>query len=811
MARDRGEIGRRYARAIHGERGAFLVVCLACLAFLACSETPARAEGSAVEPPSRVDGTAVPYPASATGRASVLLELVVDRDGSVAASRVVVGSEPFAGTALAASRSWRFTPATRDREPAQARIRVRIDFTPPGQTPIPDTRAGEGEAPRERPPLIVSPPVAAPPQTPPPQVVLVRGVRPIPGRHEMRGAEVRQMPGSFGDAFRAIEALPGVIPLLSGLPYFLVRGAPPGNTGFFIDGVRVPALFHLGVGAAVIHPGLVDRVDFYPGAYPARFGRFTGGILSGEILPPPDQPHAEASVRLLDVGGLVSAPIDEGRGDILASGRYGYPGPLLSLFAPNTSLAYWDYQTRLRWRTSDRDEVSVFAFGSYDSLSQRDPGSGQTTASLGIQFHRVDLRWDRKTSATGRLRLALTLGYDRSSTGDASQPGLSGFIESGSAGLRMEWVEQAAASADVRIGADVSLEGYHVLVPTDTLTGMPGGASGDIGGAGVLVVPTASIAGEFRQTDLNSGVYAELAWRPARPLELRPGLRVDAFTSRSPGGGGLVGASASERAVGAFDPRLAARWDVVGAVALIAAFGVAHQASNIPFPSPGLQFSQLERGLQSATQYSAGVEVKLPAELTATVDAFLHDYTGLADYIESCPRGMSTCTFDGRAVGLEALVRRSLTKRVTGWVSYTLSRAERDAFYLGRWIRRLSEFDRTHVVNFVFVADLGARWRAGARLVAYSGLPYSTTTGGVGAPDARAPPFFRIDARLEKRWRALGGDVAFVVEWLNVLLAKESISTPCAVVVTGDTVSSHCAPDAIGPITFPSVGLEASW
>src|ERR1035441_8762808 len=116
------------------------------------------------------------------------------------------------------------------------------------------------------------------------------------------------MPGSFGDAFRAIEAMPGVSPLLSGVPYFLVRGAPPGNTGFFIDRVHVPALFHLGVGAAVVHPGLIDRVDFFPGGYPARFGRFTGGILSGELSPEAQRPHAEASLRLLDAGGLVDVP-----------------------------------------------------------------------------------------------------------------------------------------------------------------------------------------------------------------------------------------------------------------------------------------------------------------------------------------------------------------------------------------------------------------------------------------------------------------------------------------------------------------------
>jgi hypothetical protein len=65
---------------------------------------------------------------------------------------------------------------------------------------------------------------------------------------------VRELPGAFGDPFRAIEVLPGVTPIATGLPYFYVRGAPPGNVGYFLDGVRVPYLYHIGLGPSVIHP-----------------------------------------------------------------------------------------------------------------------------------------------------------------------------------------------------------------------------------------------------------------------------------------------------------------------------------------------------------------------------------------------------------------------------------------------------------------------------------------------------------------------------------------------------------------------------
>jgi hypothetical protein len=677
-----------------------------------------------------------------------------------------------------------------------------------------------------------SPPASPPATSPPIEEVTVRGVRGEPGRQEMTAGEVKQMPGSFGDAFRAIEAMPGVTPLLSGVPYFLVRGAPPGNTGFFIDGVRVPALFHLGVGAAVVHPGLIDRVDFYPGGYPARFGRFTGGILSGDIAPTPERTHAEASVRLLDAGGLVSAPIADGRADVVASGRYGYPGPMLSLFAPDVGLSYWDYQTRVRWRVDDRNEVGAFVFGSFDSLSTRDSTTHQWSEALGIQFHRVDLRWDRKTSATGSLRVALTRGYDRTAAGGgtsrstvADSAGNSttttstnpeDAIESQTVGLRTEWLESLSPDLDVRLGSDVVYQPSNVSLPvsgnSSTSPSNPGGPGNPGGPIGMVPSRQTSVLGNqasgFTQVDVNGGLYGELAWRPSPDTELRPGVRLDAFTSRSPTGTSLLpGDSGTARAATGFDPRLSARWDMTSWLAWVAALGVAHQASNIPLPSPGLQFSQLSRGLQSAYQYSAGAEVKLPLKFTATVDAFLHDYTGIADFYESCPAGQSGCTFAARGVGMEVLVRRRLTERFTGWLSYTLSRTDRDAFYQNRWIRTPSQYDRPHVVNVVLAADLGKRWRAGARVMAYSGLPYSSTTGIVGPPDSREPPFVRLDLRLEKKWQALGGTLTLVFEWLNALLSKESFGTNCSSV--GST--EQCQPNLVGPVTFPSVGVEQVW
>src|SRR5262249_26312800 len=101
-------------------------------------------------------------------------------------------------------------------------------------------------------------------------------------RFQLQGEELRRLPGTLGDPFRAVGLLPGVSTPVPLLPVYVVRGDSPGNNGFFLDGMRVPQLFHVLVGGGVVNGRLIDRVDFYPGSYDASFGHYAGGILDAE-------------------------------------------------------------------------------------------------------------------------------------------------------------------------------------------------------------------------------------------------------------------------------------------------------------------------------------------------------------------------------------------------------------------------------------------------------------------------------------------------------------------------------------------------
>jgi hypothetical protein len=114
----------------------------------------------------------------------------------------------------------------------------------------------------------------------------------------------------------------------------------------------------------------------------------------------------------------------------------------------------------------------------------------------------------------------------------------------------------------------------------------------------------------------------------------------------------------------------------------------------------------------------------------------------------------------------------------------------------------VATFDRTHVANAALAYDLGRGWRAGTRVVFYTGLPKAPDPTDPSA--TRLPPFFRVDLRLEKRWQ-LGQEtwISAVAEWMNATLSKEAVSTTCTL--------SGCETQTIGPVTVPSLGVEGGF
>jgi TonB family protein len=706
-----------------------------------------------VTPPRRLDETTVPYPPGAHGDAEVTLKLVVDATGAVKEVTVTRGQEPFASAAVAAIQGWRFAPATRDGDSIPARIAASVTFHEPRVSPAPAPRSA---------PAPPSPPRPARPSEggtrrapePPADVVSVHGEREEPGTIHIPGTDTRLVPGAFGDPFRAIEALPGVGPWLSGLPYYYVRGSPPESVGYAIDGIPVPLLFHVGSGPSVLAPDLVDSVDLYPGSYPARYGRYAGAMITGETTEPEmDRPRAAFGVRVFDASAFGEVPYDGGQGSVLVAARYSYTQLVTSLILHNYTVGYWDYQARVSHRVFGRDTVSLFVFGSYDELTYK------KQPTFRVEYHRADLRYDHPVPG-GNLRLAATFRTDDTLTAvqTSTGAGASAALRGPGGRIRAELDQRVGAHLRLRAGADAAVTRFDEDAFDTTV--------------------------RSAHTDLEGGLYADAVWRPTRTLEIVPGARLDAYRT-------------SRDTPVAPQPRLAGTLRITPALSWITALGTAHQEPTEEVFVPAKLPSNLAESSRTSFQYSEAFEARLPSSVRARATGYYE-------------RVIAPSIGEERSVGLELFLRRDFTERLGGFVSYTLSRTDAA---IGPQALGRSGADRTHLLSLVAGYDFGGGWRAGARFFFESGRTYTvrcpTPSCAPGPQGSGAyvvtgdlPPFYRLDARIERRWSFASGQwLALTLECFNALGAAEPTSAAYSS-DAGLTIERQ------SPIVLPSFGVE---
>jgi hypothetical protein len=382
------------------------------------------------------------------------------------------------------------------------------------------------------------------------------------------------------------------------------------------------------------------------------------------------------------------------------------------------------------------------------------------------QFHRLDLRWDRRTEQS-HARVALTLGADHVLNAQEGDYGAGSEMRDNTLRLRLEASHRLSPKLRLRGGADAGVN--NVKTEVDTL--------------GPKVVA------QSPRVDLAGGAYADAIWRPARVAEIVPGVRLDLARAR-------------QHNHVFVEPRLGTRLRVAQGVSWVSAFGVAHQLPTQSVRVPGRAPNGLELAQQEAWQATTGVEFVLPASMLGKVSVF-HAWVDALD-----------ADLTGRSYGAELFVRRNFSERLGGFVSYTLSRTTYTQ------LRRTyqAQFDRPHVLSIVLGYDLGRGYRLGARSLYESGARYAVAcpTPDCGPGDLQAPRpfvsmgrthnFFRLDVRFEKRWQLPAGRwISGTFEWFNATLSTE------ADYVSWDAVHGGLVTTDRSALTLPSIGIEAGF
>src|SRR6185436_9315708 len=248
-----------------------------------------------------------------------------------------------------------------------------------------------------------------------------------------------------------------------------IRGASPQDSGVYIDGHRVPLLYHFAVGPSILTPDLIEKIDFYPGGFGVRYGRATAGVVDVSTRSRGEpRLHGAADVDFLDAGGTLEGPLGGGWSGAVAA-RRSYIDTLLPAVLPsNETVAapvYWDYQARVQRELPRGESLSLFAFGSSDSLEvvSNAPEAGQLDLGTRIMFHRLLGTWSRSLGGW-TSRLSPSYGYDsvRFRAGEVAARGGAHVL-----GLREDLTRPLHRGLTVAVGLDAELrfDGIDFNVP----------------------------------------------------------------------------------------------------------------------------------------------------------------------------------------------------------------------------------------------------------------------------------------------------------------------------------------------------------
>lgn len=770
--------------------------------------------------------------------ASVTLEIALDDAGLVAEARVVApGGAAFDSAALAAVKQFIFTPAELDDKPAPVKITYRYDFVlkqapkgpvvnlegtvrnrftrepmagvtvevegagkfttdARGQFEFVDVSPGKHKVTVSGPGLT---PVSTEETIEPEKKLSVKySVEPrqnaAPGEEaddleivvvaskikkevvstRIKAEEGRRVPGTQGDTLKVVQNLPGVARASAGSGALIVWGAAPQDTRVYVDGVRIPALYHGGGIRSTINSELVSTIDLAPGGYGPEYGRGLGGLVTVETRAPrSDGLHGYAAADVVDASAMLESSLGD-KTRVMVAARKSYLDRTLSLFTRRDVGAlfpipdYYDGQARIVHDLGANETIELFALGSSDTLSRTvdsaDPAA-RKSEQMTSRFGRVIVKYRRRLSDGSSVQITPSFGLDAQSTVTSFGGAPSSLaIDSTVFGLRSGW--QGKVLPDVQVSAGLDVEGtLSDLARRGSVTSPP--REGDIH---VFGQPPSdrSNADTWQSTLVSLAPYVQLDWAPlGEKVHVLPGLRVEPFLL---GGSRLTPVRGDTPSIGflhedtAVDPRLAVRVQASKALSLKAAWGIYHQTPQAEDLSA--VFGNPTLGLASANHVLGGAAYAITDTLSVEAVGFFSASKNLVSRAEEKTPLLARALVDegeGRAYGGQILVRKALVRGFFGWASYSLIRSERkdhpDRPY------RLFDSDQTHVVTVVASYEPGLGFEFGARVRYASGFPRTPVIGAFlgsrreiyepyfGAQNStRLPAFFQVDLRAAKRF-----------------------------------------------------------
>ena len=586
-------------------------------------------------------------------------------------------------------------------------------------------------------------------------------------KKSIQSQEITRLPGTAGDALRALPAIPGigVANDFSGALY--IRGGSDEDNLYYFDRVPVGYPYHFGGLVSSLSSEIIDRIDVYAGGYGAEYGVDSQAVIDiySQDSSPADL-RGKFNLNLLFSEGLLQGRFGE-KGYWYAAGRRSYIDLFIGSLSFETGAItafprFWDYQLKAGYDFNDKHQFFFNLFASGDRFSLKLDGEnvdedfqGNTSFESGFEGGGIHLR----SFLTERLTSYLSLTRSKFMFDVNFGPSLSLEIDAPDYVLREDIIYELSAKHRLESGLILGFEPGQV---SGTFTRIPDEGEADYDIRFQEKVDLDEYVRGYRAEAYLQDRYTVLPF-----LSVVFGVRFDYFNrinqlSVQPRGSVLV--------------------ELPNSSEIQFAYGIYNQT---PIPAqlsssignPALKSSQASHYiLELKRQISQDTEIKMAAY-----------YKNLADLVTADEEAAYLNQGAGYAQGTEIFLRHRRGNRFFGWVSYAYALSKRrdrpDEPY------RLYSFDQTHVATFAASYNLTPTWEIGAKWQYRTGNPYTPVEDATirfdprnGEPiyvpiyaetnSDRLPPYHRLDLRVSKTYQFGNWKLGAFLELLNVYNRK---------------------------------------
>lgn len=549
------------------------------------------------------------------------------------------------------------------------------------------------------------------------------------GMERLSVQETRTIPMLLGerDILKAIQLLPGIKAAGEGNSGFYVRGGAADQNLILLDEAPVYNASHLLGFFSTFNPDAIKDVTVYKGGMPAQYGGRLSSVLDIRLNDGNNQQFgASGGIGLISSKLNLEGPLQKGQSSFLVSGRRTYADLFLKLSSDTAinqnSLYFYDLNLKMNYSLGTKDRLFLSGYFGRDVL-----GMGEV---FGLRWGNGTgtLRWNHIFSS--RLFSNTSLIYSdyefainiRRSTNDVQV-----FSQIQDWNIKQEFQWYLNSRNTVRFGLNAI---HHTIRP------------GEI---------TASDQSSFnnlflqRRRSWENAAYLTNTWKASERITFTYGTRLTAFSILGPGdfyevdSTGLItntihyNEGEVVKTYLNLEPRLALSYVLNDNNSIKAAY--VRNVQNLHLVSSTTTSRPTDKWVASTNLIRPEVSDQVSLgwyrdfrdrALELTVEAYYKtmdnqiDYRNGADVFSNDAIETQLLYGKGRAYGLEMLLRKR-TGRLTGWLSYTLSKTERkipgvsnDQWYNARQ-------DRTHDVAIVATYVLNKKWTLSGNWIYYTG------------------------------------------------------------------------------------------